>query len=111
MLTVIKSWFGVGANLVPLITRSYFLRSVLAKLLQLDRPLLKLLRLRRILRTELAAYVETMHLKIRAVAEGEESLTAEQVAAEWLKLREYQQLLELCDAPLRSQQAQVASQP
>lgn len=81
----------------------------IAKLLQLDRPLLKLLRLRRILRAELAAYVETMDLEMAAVTAGEGSLTPEQMAAAWFKVREYQRLLDLCDAPLDSQRRHLAS--
>lgn len=74
----------------------------MTRLLQLDRPLLRLLRLRRILRSEILAYVAKMLPEIKAVAAGGGSLTSEQVAQEWLKLADYNRLLDLCDAPIDS---------
>ena len=72
----------------------------MVKLLQLDRPLLKLLRIRRMLRQEVKAYIEKMLPEIEAAAAGGGSLSKKQLAAEWLKLRNYQRLSDLCDTPL-----------
>ena len=72
----------------------------MAKLLQLDRPLLKLLRIRRMLRHEVAAYIDKMLPEIKAAAAGGGNLSKKQLAAEWLKLWNYHRLLDLCDAPL-----------
>lgn len=69
-------------------------------LLQLNRPLLTLLRLRRNLRREVSSYIQKMLPEIEAATRGEGSLTREQLATEWLKLREFYRLLDLCDAPL-----------
>lgn len=72
----------------------------MVKLLQLDRPLLTLLRLRRILRVEVADYIEKMLPEIEAAALGRGTLSREELATEWLKLKDYQRLLDLCDSPL-----------
>ncbi len=72
------------------------------KLLQLNRPLLTLLRLRRMLKAELAAYVEKMDIEIKAVLADGGNLKREQLAQEWVRFRELQQLIELCEAPLPS---------
>lgn len=73
----------------------------IALLLQLDRPLLRRLRLRRILRRELANYINRMLPQIEAAKDGKGNLSREQMAAEWIRLKEYHRLLELCDAPLK----------
>ena len=72
----------------------------MARLLQLDRPLLRLLRLRRILRSKISAYITEMLPEIEAVNAGGGSLTREQIAKEWKKLADYHRLLDLCDAPI-----------
>jgi len=72
----------------------------MVRLLQLDRPLLKLLRLRRILRAEILAYITRMMPEIDAAAAGGGSLTRKQLAREWKKLADYHRLLNLCDAPI-----------
>lgn len=77
------------------------------KLLQLNRPLLKLLRLRRILKEELKVYIETMDGEIKAVLDGGGTLTRQQLAQEWMKLKELQLLVEMCDAPLRGAAPQI----
>lgn len=74
--------------------------SYLARLLQLDRPLLRLLRVRRILRSEISSYIAKMLPEIEAVKAGGGTLTLEQLANEWMKLADYQRLLDLCDAPI-----------
>lgn len=74
--------------------------SYLAGLLQLDRPLLRLLRVRRILRSEISAYIARMLPQIEAVQAGGGTLTREQLANEWKKLADYHRLLDLCDAPI-----------
>lgn len=74
--------------------------SYVVRLLQLDRRLLRLLRVRRMLRHKVAAYIQKMLPAIEAAAAGKGTLSREQLAAEWLKLREYQRLWDLCDAPL-----------
>jgi hypothetical protein len=72
----------------------------LVRVLALDRPLLKLLRVRRILRLELNAYIEMMLPEVKAVEAGGGTLSRRQVAAEFGRLCEYRRLLDLCDAPL-----------
>jgi hypothetical protein len=72
----------------------------LVKLLQLDRPLLKLLRVRRILRQEVAAYIEKVLPEFEAAATGGGTLSRDQLASAGRKLCEYHRLLDLCDAPL-----------
>lgn len=72
----------------------------MVRLLQLDRPLLKLLRLRRILRLEISAYIAEKLPEIEAATAGGGSLTREQLAQEWMKLADYHRLLDLCDAPI-----------
>ncbi len=72
----------------------------MTKLLQLDRPLLKLLRRRRILRKQVSAYIEKMLPEIKAAAAGGGSLSREQLAIVCLKMTEYQRLLDLCDVPI-----------
>lgn len=100
-----RLYFGVeadGALVHRLPPAAYMI-----KLLQLNRPLLKLLRLRRILKEELKAYIERMDGEIKAVLEGGGTLTREQLAHEWMKLKELQQLVEMCDAPLRGVAPQI----
>ena len=75
--------------------------SYLIKLLQLERPLLKLLRLRRILRRKIATHIENILPEIKAAANGHGNLSREELAREWLKLLEYYRLLDLCDVPVR----------
>jgi hypothetical protein len=70
------------------------------KSLHLDRPLLRLLRMRRILRRELKAYIEKMIPELQATVAGAGTLSKEEIAAASLKIIEYQRLLDLCDAPL-----------
>lgn len=72
----------------------------LVKLFQLDRPLLKLLRVRRILREEVAAYIGKMLPEFEAAAKGSGTMSREQLGAAAHKLCEYQRLLDLCEAPL-----------
>jgi 5-methylcytosine-specific restriction endonuclease McrA len=81
----------------------------MVRLLELNRPLLRLLRLRRILRHEIAAYIAKMLPEINAVKAGGGSLTREQLAEAWLKLEEYHRLIELCDAPLNRLRAILAT--
>lgn len=72
-----------------------------SRLLQLDRPYLRLLRTRRILRKKVNQYIEKMLPEISAAAAGKHSsLTKQDLAKHWLKLREYHLLLDLCDAPI-----------
>ncbi|MDB6093349.1 MAG: putative endonuclease [Verrucomicrobia bacterium] len=73
----------------------------IADLLQLHRPLLQRLRLRRVLRRAVNTYIAKMLPEIEAAKAGGGTLTREQLAAEWLKLKDYQRLLDLCDAPLK----------
>jgi hypothetical protein len=72
----------------------------LVRILALNRPLLKLLRVRRILRLELTAYIEEMLPKVKAVEAGSGTLDSHQLAAAFRKVCEYQRLLDLCDAPI-----------
>lgn len=80
----------------------------IAMLLQLDRPLLQRLRLRRLLRREVNAYITRMLPEIEAAKSGKGSMTKEQLAHEWLKLKDYLHLLNLCDAPLKKLRSVVA---
>lgn len=80
----------------------------IASLLQLDRPLLRRLRLRRLLRLELAKYINRMLPEIEAAKGGKGNLTREQIATEWIQLKDYLRLLELCDAPLKNLKAAFA---
>jgi len=77
----------------------------MVKLLQLDRPLLKLLRIRRMLRHEVADYIDKMLPEFAAAAAGGGTLSREQLGAANLKLCEYHRLLDLCDVPLDKLQA------
>jgi len=72
----------------------------MARLLALDRPLLKLLRVRRILRLELNGYIDKMLPEVEAVEAGVGTLSPQQIAAAFRKVCDYQRLLDLCDAPL-----------
>lgn len=81
----------------------------IANLLQLDRPLLRLLRLRRLLRRQVADYIARMLPEIEAAKAGQGTLTREQLANEWIKLKDYQRMLDLCDAPLRELKAVLAT--
>lgn len=72
----------------------------LASLLALDRPLLRLLRLRRIIRHQVVAYINKMLPEFEAAVAGEGTLSREEIAEASIKLCEYNRLLSLCDAPL-----------
>jgi hypothetical protein len=72
----------------------------MARLLALDRPLLRLLRLRRILRKEVEAYVNRMLPELEAAKNGGGSLSREQLAEAAIKVCEFNRLLDLCDTSL-----------
>jgi hypothetical protein len=77
--------------------------SYLSRLLQLNRPLLKLLRMRRILRHAVTSYIESVLPEIEAAERGQGSLSREELAAACKKLCDYNRLIDLCDAPLQRQ--------
>ncbi len=72
----------------------------IASLLALDRPLLKLLRLRRILRHQVVAYINKVLPEFEAALAGEGTLSREELAEAGIKLCEFNRLLSLCDVPL-----------
>ena len=100
-----RNYFGVAPDGAIICLRHP--ATYMVRLLALDRPLLKLLRVRRMLRKEVAAYVQNLLPQIEAVLAGSGTLSKEALAAEWLKFRDYQRLLDLCDAPLRSKGLQM----
>lgn len=95
-----RQYFGVNAD--GMLSCKKHPATYVTKLLQLNRPLLRMLRVRRMLRLEVAAYIEKMLPEIKAAASGGGRLTREQLATEWLKLHDYQRLLDLCDAPIQT---------
>jgi hypothetical protein len=66
----------------------------------MNRPLLKRLRLRRMLRAELNTYVTKMLPVWDAAAKGKGNLSQEALGRCILTILDYQRLMDLCDAPL-----------
>jgi hypothetical protein len=95
-----RDYFGVNAD-GSLVCRQHPAR-YMARLLALDRPLLRLLRVRRILRKEVVAYISRMLPEFEAAKEGRGSLSREQLAEAACKLSEFHRLLDLCDASLEN---------
>ena len=62
------------------------------RVLALDRPLLKLLRVRRIIRLELDACIDQMLPEIKAVEAGSGTLSPQEVAVAFRKVCEYHRL-------------------
>lgn len=93
-----RKYFGVNTD-GTLVCHQHPAR-YMAGLLALDRPFLRLLRVRRILRKEVQAYINKMLPELEAAARGEGTLSREQAAEVGRKLCEYHRLLDLCDASL-----------
>lgn len=72
----------------------------MASLLALDRPFLRLPRVRRILQIEAKAYIDRMLPELEAAKRGEGALSRKELAEVGRKLCEYHRLPDLCNAPL-----------
>lgn len=75
--------------------------SYLVRLLQLNRPLLRMLRVRRMLRVEIHSYIDRMEKEFVASRDGAGLMTREELAIAALEVLEYHRLLDLCDWPLQ----------
>lgn len=89
-------WVEPDGELTPLLPPAEYLIRTLA----MNRPLLKRLRLRRMLRAELNTYVTKMLPVWDAAAKGKGNLSQEALGRCILTILDYQRLMDLCDAPL-----------